>query len=463
MPVDTSIYGLLKPVDPMATINELANTGSAISQNRLLQFDLAGKNALAAAVQGAIDPGTGQFDTNALVRSLQQPGNAPAAAIGTGLALDYAGKQLGNVGAGLTNEGLGLTNQQTGQNLEQSAFGNAGSAFGALLSQKDPATGQSVPVTYDALHNLVVDLGAQGRITPQIQKEMLRSIPGDPDAARAWAEHTYLASLPAEVTAATGAPAAPGPGGAPRSQLGGQAISESLGGGITTALPPGVAEAMQRSAASYQALLDDVGGPNGAATRIFQLGKALSGLQGSNTGPGTEWQNDLQSFIVANAPSLGVQLGIDPAKVANYDEANKYLTAYASAQAGAIGPNTNQSLSTFLSANASTHISELASQDVTKAALALERMKLAEAYVFNQSGGLPGEFSSFSVDWNRNADPRAYAIDLMSPEAIKTFYGKLKGDEKSRFLDNLRIAIASGLVDPSKLPGAQPAPAAGAQ
>jgi hypothetical protein len=72
-----------------------------------------------------------------------------------------------------------------------------------------------------------------------------------------------------------------------------------------------------------------------------------------------------------------------------------------------------------------------------------------------QQGGLPGEFSDWSVSWNKNVDPRAFTADMLEGDKLSKLMSSLKGTDKQRFLDSLRIAINTGVVDPSKLPGAK--------
>ena len=100
----------------------------------------------------------------------------------------------------------------------------------------------------------------------------------------------------------------------------------------------------------------------GSAGRLYQLHSALSDLQAlgpTGTGPSAGTLNNVRSYL-QSLPVVGQSLGIDPSQVANYDTANKYLTAYAAARAGAHGGTTDNQLATTLSSNASTHISNLA-------------------------------------------------------------------------------------------------------
>ncbi len=135
----------------------------------------------------------------------------------------------------------------------------------------------------------------------------------------------------------------------------------------------GATAAGDASAKQWGQLQASVGG---SAGRIYQLQSALGDLQAlgpTGTGPSAGTLNNVRSYL-QSLPVIGQSLGVDPSKVASYDEANKYLTAYAAARASRFGGGTDQQLATTLSSNASTHISNLAAQDVVKANIGLERM-----------------------------------------------------------------------------------------
>ena len=76
-----------------------------------------------------------------------------------------------------------------------------------------------------------------------------------------------------------------------------------------------------------------------AAARLYQLRTALAGLQtlgAQGIGPSAGTLNAAKSYLLS-LPVVGQNLGIDPNKIATYDEVNKYLTAYASARAAPLG------------------------------------------------------------------------------------------------------------------------------
>ena len=434
--VDTSIYAPVNRPSVLDQYGGYVGIANAAAQNKLLNIESSGLTGQAAAYRDATGPNG--LDYNKL-----------------GVNASMAGPYAGDVAASA------LTLQKAQQDLASQQSNTAYSMYGSLLSKG------SKPTFEDAA-GVLTDLLQQHRITPQAYTSLQKELPTDPKNLQSYLTSRYTSTLPPEVaTAPTDLGVDPNTL-IPKAGTRAQYITKATGGeqapvdntgaggtGVQTAPAPGQAEAMKASSDAYSVARNDVGSPTGSAARIFQLNKALTGLQGSTTGAGTEWQNDIQNFVITNAPTLGKVAGIDPATVANYDEAQKYLTAYASGQAGAMGPKTDQQLSTALTANASTHISNLAAQDVVKANIALERMRQAQVATFQKQGGQPGEFLDSSDEWNKNIDPRAFAVDLMAPDKLSKMYAGLKGNEKQKFLDSLRIAINSGVIDQSTLPGAK--------
>lgn len=177
------------------------------------------------------------------------------------------------------------------------------------------------------------------------------------------------------------------------------------------------------------------------ARDIVPLQKAIPALEAlgtTGTGPGTEQINEIKSFLT----SMGIP-GIDVESIKNFDEARKYLTQYAQS-VGDI--NTNDKLAAAFAANPSVGISNAAAVDVAKTALAQRRFQNAQLRAFEQSGGSPDKYTQFATQFAAEQDPRAYGLDMMGPEARAKLIGGLKGDEKAKFAQSLRMAIALGLV-----------------
>ena len=247
---------------------------------------------------------------------------------------------------------------------------------------------------------------------------------------------------------------------------------------MTTGLGPGQQSGLdtagKASADQWASLQSQVGGTaagGGSAGRIFQLQKSLGLLQqlgSQGTGPSSPQTQAVASYL-QSLPGIGsIVPGIDPSKIRNYDEANKYLTAYASARAGAHGGTTDSQLATTLSSNASTHISNLAAQDVVKANIGLERMDQAQAQAFQSTTDpttgrplTPDQFSNFSATWNKTMDPRAFIADQLSPTQVTSLVSSMSPSDQAKFQNTYNTAITNGWMDPPAWTQ-QPAPGQGA-
>ena len=229
-------------------------------------------------------------------------------------------------------------------------------------------------------------------------------------------------------------------------------------GTLQAGLPPGqAAGADVAGAGSANDLHSLYANVSTSGARLYQLNQALTSLQAlgtTGTGPGTDTKNFIQSYL-QSIPVVGGTvssiIGGDPTKIANYDEANKYLTAYASNLASNLGAGTDAKLATTLSGNASTHISNLAGVNVVKATIGLERMQQAQAQAFQQSGLPASQYDQWSTSWNKTADPRAYAFDLMSPQQRGSVLSGMTGTARTQFLNQVWSAAQGGFIDPNKL------------
>lgn len=211
--------------------------------------------------------------------------------------------------------------------------------------------------------------------------------------------------------------------------------------GVVTTLPAGAVEAQK--AVGEQA--GQVLAADQARERTFQqditpLQKAIVSLEAlgkTGTGPGTEQLNEIKSFL----QSMGIP-GLDVENIKDFDEARKYLTQYAQA-VGDTG--TNDKLAASFAGNPSVGISNAAAVDVAKTALALRRLQNAAVVSFQ---GSPDQYLKYATEFNASQDPRAYGLDLMTPENRNKLISSLKGDEKAKFAQSLRKAMQLGLVTP---------------
>lgn len=242
---------------------------------------------------------------------------------------------------------------------------------------------------------------------------------------------------------ATGAPASggtapPAPEGAP--------APTGKPGAVVTGLPPGSEIPMRQSAQQYA---DDRTNAASFATRTYPLQAAISLYnQGTSTGPGADWINNVKSFLLSRASNFGWE----PNKIAtaNFDELQKYLTQNATANPMAAGSDAR--LATALTGNPSTHISTLAGKNVSIAAMALERMRLAATQSYN---GTPQGYSAYMSNYATHSDPRAFAVDYMTPEQQQAMLKGMKPAELTQFKKSYELAKSLNLLTSTAMPANQ--------
>src|SRR6185437_16056681 len=182
----------------------------------------------------------------------------------------------------------------------------------------------------------------------------------------------------------------------------------------------------------------------------YPMTQALTNLEKlgpQGTGPGTQELNTVKSFVQSNLNWLpgAEKIYGDPAKIQNFDEAQKYLTNIAGGRAAQFGHGTDQALSTALTASPNTHISNLAAVDLTKATIALRRMEQAQVLDADNKGVNPGQYAKFASNWATNVDPRAFMVDLMTPEQLQNLNKTLKNSaERTKFNKSVQMAIDNG-------------------
>ena len=349
---------------------------------------------------------------------------------------------------------LNRSNPQAGPATQAPALGSIGAG--------SPGYAPAAPATPTAAAP-ATPVAAPAPGTPQFSTYADQRFP-PPGAQSPTAQPQAVSSQPGAPTAPPATVGIPSQPGTPAPQYGAPMVV-GMGPGQTA----GATAAGDASAKQWAALQSSVGG---SAGRLYRLDSALRDLQGAGpTGPSSGTVNNVKSYLLS-LPVVGQSLGIDANQVANYDMANKYLTAYASARAGRFGGTTDSQLATTLSSNASTHISGLAAQDVVKANVGLERADQAQLAAFQQ--GLdpvtgqptgqqftPDQFADYSSKWNTSHDLRAYVADKLTPQQFGTMLSGMSPADQTRFQSTFNAGISQGLIDPPTWMQPPAAPASG--
>lgn len=177
--------------------------------------------------------------------------------------------------------------------------------------------------------------------------------------------------------------------------------------------------------------------------RTLPLTKAiplLESLGAEGTGPGSDTINHIKSFLQTQGFPIG-----DSNKIMKFDEAKKYLTDYVN-QTGNSG--TNDKLAAAFAGNPSVEISNAAAADVAKTALAMQRYNNAMFKSFESKGLTPDKYADHARQFSSDIDPRAFGLDLMSPDARKKMAAEMPpgSKEREKFNKSLAIAVATGMV-----------------
>jgi hypothetical protein len=195
------------------------------------------------------------------------------------------------------------------------------------------------------------------------------------------------------------------------------------------------------SAQQYQADKQTVSASQAALVPMEKVLDIVS-HPGVATGPGTQAMNTAQSFINANLGWLPAGLRPNAGKVANLEEARKYMVQIAGAQAAQYGPGTNEKLAVAASGNANPDISNMAIRDVMRMNIALKRAEIARVSGYH---GPPEGYSDYAVNFAKTVDPRAFMWNLQSPKERQATLATIKTDpEKRAFLVGREKAEAAG-------------------
>jgi hypothetical protein len=229
-----------------------------------------------------------------------------------------------------------------------------------------------------------------------------------------------------------------GRGGAPAPDASGHVAAPAVG----------APEAVGAQVAPAQALADRV--PH-FQTDMYPLIQAQTALATAPTGKGSEAVHSASSYLNTFAPSI-IQRGLafisplmTPSEVTAYDEAKKYLTQGTLGMPGSTRSNEGQAMAGAASPN--TQISKEATQLVLKGMIGLRRMEQDEGQSWIASGQPPSQLNAFRADFQKQADPRVYLFDQMTPqERQQTLAGIKDPAKRNAFIAGVQRAEANGVL-----------------
>lgn len=493
---DTPMYPTPQAPNPLGQVGQLVGLERGVMQNKLLRGNLAmGKN-----YQQATGP-NGQIDTNKLISmTAQNPQTAfmtnQVATTSFARDIEHANAQMANIERGLKMNAAGAqyigaaAADPTPENVKsqivkahQAGVLNTASAASLIADiPQDPSklpawikehqlmalnNGQQLaavygqPMVQDTGNKLVIGRYSPvvGGFTPQeiLPKKLSPSQLATP--IKIWdGQKQQFQEVPlGQFLKLSGHPEFSGSGGSvggtapPSAGEAGAANTEGSGyvaGSPRLGEPEAAAATGAASGKNLAVLEQDVGNAQGGAvTRITNLQLALSALPGAQTGGGAHIPQEIRNHIMGLVPQwVSKSIGMDPQKVASYQELHKYLTRAAMYQAGSIGAGTDQQLATAIAGTPNISMNKLALKDLIHVQIGLERYKVAELRAWQQakaSGQVQDmDFNDWSSRWTSSTDPRVFLLPYMSKDALE----RLSPAARTRIFTDAQRLMSEGLI-----------------
>ncbi|OBU84584.1 hypothetical protein [Chromobacterium subtsugae] len=184
-------------------------------------------------------------------------------------------------------------------------------------------------------------------------------------------------------------------------------------------------------------------------TRVNVLDNIIQLSQnGVNTGPGSAWQNKILGYA-ANSPVLGSLVAGKKDSVTQFQEMQKFLAQNGLRQWQASGgTGTDSQLNAAMHANPNDEHFPQALQALAtwnKAGeMALQAKAAAASQYMAQHGNDATQYNQFDNMWRQNFDPRIAQMQLMNPQDLQQFVGKLQPADKAQLLRKYQFVKQQG-------------------
>lgn len=217
---------------------------------------------------------------------------------------------------------------------------------------------------------------------------------------------------------------------------------------VPAGLPPGTTEALGGGSKMLVDAREAAGDYGARVNPLRQAIPLISKMKETDIGPTSERWNDVKSTI--QTLGGGKLAGIDPEKIKDYNELKKYLTQYTSMRAATLGPKTNDGLATAVTSNPNVNMDKLSVLELSKMAMALERMRQAAVLEFEDKLAkrevTEGQFGTFMAKWGRDMDPRGFVYDLLDGKAQKKMMEGLSPAQLAKIQQSAEVADKHGLL-----------------
>jgi hypothetical protein len=404
---------------------------NGINQAKLFQQQYDARQGVADAYRNNVNPTTGVVDQTGLARDLTRSG------FGAGEAL---------------HQGTVNTTAQFELHAKQSQF--LRDAIGTIADMPTPTKADLARLGVSIARNIptMPVETIQGFIdaAPENPRELKKYLVQQRNLA------VGSAGLMPDVTGTVN----PRTGVAPQISRG-QANYENVGAGQgqsagrVTALPVGSASAMEDASKAYGAAIEGAGRYAQRVNPLRQVIPIVEKMKPTDIGPTSDKWNNFKSSL--QSLGAGPLLGIDPAKIEDYNTAKKYLNQYALQSSSVLGPKTNDGLASAVSANPNMTMDKLSVLQLAKAALGTERMQQTGIREFqalvNAGKASPGDFNKFMLEFSSEHDPRGFVYDLLDGKDQKKMIEGLSPLQKARIADSMLLAKKWGTIGDVKRGG----------
>lgn len=188
------------------------------------------------------------------------------------------------------------------------------------------------------------------------------------------------------------------------------------------------------------------GAADNAPQAIYQLQNMRTALNDFTPGPTSDWRAQAQALALGVAPGLVQKFGLDPQRVASQEEFKKFSTQLAQGTASNLGEGTDSKLASAVAANPNTSLSKLGNQQIIDVLIASQRGIAAKNQAWQNSGLPPEQYNKFSSNWNRDVDPRVFAVQDMDQAHVKKMVEGLPVKDQIEFARSWQKAQAAGYV-----------------
>jgi hypothetical protein len=218
----------------------------------------------------------------------------------------------------------------------------------------------------------------------------------------------------------------------------------------TIATGPGTEEAAGYKTSADKLAADDLAATEWQSTKLPYVEALKNYGEGTKTGPTTDFWNQVAGTIRTPLAKIGVNIGPLADTTERVDALGKWLASIQSTNP--VSAKSDAELAQVLKGSASTHINEVAGEDMVKAGFTLRRMGAALNNDWHNNPALQtqyGTYLRYLGDMNNKIDPRAFSTDMLNDAQKARLRSSLQNGSEAdaaRFEASLALARRSRQV-----------------